>query len=178
MAILTGHEIKMQNAGGGLKISPFNEAQLGPNSYNVRLGDRLLVYTEAVLNMRQENRVREMVIPPEGLVLKPGRLYLGSTIEWIDCRGYVPFIEGRSSTARLGLLSHLAAGVGDIGFSGCLTFEFVCAHPVRVYAGAEIAQIVFHTTEGLVLDRYRGKYCGFTGPVASRIYKDFEKEAE
>lgn len=44
MAILTGHEIKMQNAGGGLKISPFNEAQLGPNSYNVRLGDQLLVY--------------------------------------------------------------------------------------------------------------------------------------
>lgn len=178
MAILTGHEIKMQNAGGGLSISPFNEAQLGPNSYNVRLADRLLVYTEAVLDMQQDNRVRELVIPPEGLVLKPGRLYLGSTVEWIECRDYIPFIEGRSSTARLGLLSHLAAGVGDLGFSGCLTFELTCVHPVRVYAGAEIAQIVFHTSEGVVLDKYRGKYCGFDGPVPSRIFQDFGKEAE
>lgn len=178
MAILTGHEIKMQQAGGGLKISPFNEAQLGPNSYNVRLADRLLVYTEAVLDMQQDNRVRELRIPPEGLVLKPGRLYLGSTVEWIECRDYIPFIEGRSSTARLGLLSHLAAGVGDLGFSGCLTFELMCVHPVRVYAGTEIAQIVFHTSEGVVLDKYRGKYCGFNGPVPSRIFQDFGKEAE
>ena len=178
MAILTGHEIKMQQAAGGLKISPFDEAQLGPNSYNVRLGDQLLVYTDPVLDMVQENRYRSLVLPPEGGVLKPGRLYLGSTVEWIECRDFVPFIEGRSSTARLGLFAHVAAGVGDLGFSGCLTFELFCVHPVRVYAGAEIAQIVFHTTEGLIMDRYRGKYCGAGGPVASRLFQDFKKGAE
>ena len=176
MAILTGHEIKMQQAGGGLKISPFNEAQLGPNRYNVRLANRLLVYTEAVLDMAQENRYRRLVIPPEGLTLRPGRLYLGSTVEWIECKEFVPFIEGRSSTARLGLSAHVAAGVGDIGFSGCLTFELTCVHPVRVYAGTEIAQIVFHTSEGVVLDKYHGKYCGFDGPVPSRIFQDFDRE--
>lgn len=175
MAILTGHEIKMQQAAGGLKISPFDEAQLGPNSYNVRLGDRLLVYTDPVLDMARENRTREILIPPEGIILHPGRLYLGSTVEWIECRDFVPFIEGRSSTARLGIQAHLAAGVGDIGFSGCLTFEFMCVYPVCVYAGAEIAQLVFHTTEGLIMDRYRGKYCGFDGPVASRIWREMKE---
>lgn len=178
MSILTGHEIKMQQAAGGLKISPFDEAQLGPNSYNVRLGDQLLVYTDPVLDMARANRTRELIIPPEGLVLKPGRLYLGSTMEWIECRDFIPFIEGRSSTARLGIMAHLAAGVGDIGFIGALTFEFTCVYPVRVYAGAEIAQLVFHTPEGLILDRYHGKYCGFSGPVESRSYADFGKEAE
>lgn len=178
MAILTGHEIKMQQAAGGLKILPFDEAQLGPNSYNVRLGDQLLVYTDPVLDMAQENRYRRLVIPPEGVVLKPGRLYLGSTVEWIECRDFVPFIEGRSSTARLGLFAHVAAGVGDVGFYGCLTFELFCVHPVRVYAGAEIAQVIFHTTEGLIMGRYCGKYRAAGGPVASKIYEEFEKEAE
>lgn len=176
MAILTGHEIEMQHSLGGLRIEPFTKAQLGPNSYNVRLGDRLLVYTEPVLDMARNNRTRELVIPPEGLVLKPGRLYLGHTQEWVESRDFVPFIEGRSSLARLGLFAHVAAGVGDIGFAGCLTFELFCAHPVRIYAGAEVAQLIFHTTEGLVLDRYHGKYCGFSGPVASALFRDFGKE--
>lgn len=174
MAIITGHEIKMKQMTGGIKIAPFNEAQLGPNSYNVRLGRVLLVYYDRTLDMKDDNPTREIVIPPEGIVLRPGRLYLGSTMEWLESRTHVPLIEGRSSLARLGVSVHAAAGVGDIGFTGCLTFEITVTHPVRVYAGAEIAQLVFHTTEGLVMDTYKGKYCGFDKPVASRVYLDME----
>ena len=41
--ILTGHEIRHQVELGNIVIEDFNETQLGPNSYNLRLGDELLV---------------------------------------------------------------------------------------------------------------------------------------
>lgn len=50
--ILSGKEIKRQ-MGQSLSIVPFNENQLGPNSYNLRLHDELLVYEDAVLDMKK-----------------------------------------------------------------------------------------------------------------------------
>lgn len=174
MAILTGHEIKMQQAGGGLKISPFNEAQLGPNSYNVRLADRLLVYTEAVLDPKQDNRTRSITIPEDGYVLKPGRLYLAKTMEWTESRDFVPKLEGRSSIGRLGLAIHVTAGFGDVGFCGNWTLELECVQPVRVYPGMEICQISYHTVAGEIVDRYNGKYQGSKDVVASRIWREMQ----
>lgn len=43
--ILTGSEIKKYLRNGDIVISPFNEEQLNPNSYNYRLGD-VLTYKE------------------------------------------------------------------------------------------------------------------------------------
>ena len=50
--ILSGHEIKAQ-LGGNIVIDPFDEGQLNPNSYNLRLHNELLVYEEIVLDMRR-----------------------------------------------------------------------------------------------------------------------------
>src|SRR5215210_1056255 len=74
--ILSGSEIKAR-LGGDIGIEPFNEDQLNPNSYNLRLHNELLVYEEIVLDMRKPNRIRRITIPPEGLVLSPNQLYLG-----------------------------------------------------------------------------------------------------
>ena len=41
--ILSGSEIKAR-LGTDIGIDPFNEDQLNPNSYNLRLHDELLVY--------------------------------------------------------------------------------------------------------------------------------------
>lgn len=46
--ILSGNEIRQRMAKGDIIIHPYNDQQLGPNSYNLRLMDRMLVYTEAV----------------------------------------------------------------------------------------------------------------------------------
>lgn len=174
MAILTGHEIKMQQAGGGLKISPFNEAQLGPNSYNLRLAPELMVYTEAVLNPKQDNRTRTIIIPEDGYVLKPGRLYLAKTMEWTESRDFVPKLEGRSSIGRLGLAIHVTAGFGDVGFCGNWTLELECVQPVRVYPGMEICQVSYHTVDGEIVERYNGKYQGSKDVVASRIWREMQ----
>ena len=56
------------------------------------------------------------MIPEEGLLLEPNKLYLGRTKEFTTTSKYVPMLEGRSSTGRLGLCIHVTAGFGDIGF--------------------------------------------------------------
>ncbi|NLM24691.1 MAG: dCTP deaminase, partial [Firmicutes bacterium] len=46
--ILSGREIE-KNVGKHIWIDPFNPEQLNPNSYNLRLHNELLVYTDPVL---------------------------------------------------------------------------------------------------------------------------------
>lgn len=55
--ILSGSEIRAR-LGTDIRIEPFNEDQLNPNSYNLRLHNELLVYEEIVLDMRRPNRFR------------------------------------------------------------------------------------------------------------------------
>lgn len=69
--ILTGNEIKLQHEAGTIIIEPWDDARVNPNSYNVSLAPELMVYTEACLDPRQDNRIRTITIPEEGLVLTP-----------------------------------------------------------------------------------------------------------
>lgn len=172
--MLTGNEIAIQHSIGNIIIEPFDPDCVGPNSYDVRLADTLMVYTEAVLDSRQDNRYREIKIPPEGLVLLPGRVYLGKTVEYTESPYYVPMYEGRSSLGRLGVFSHVSAGFGDIGFKGSWTLEMVVAQPVRIYPGMRIGQIYWHKPVGEVTDYYHGKYQGQTNATPSRLYEDRE----
>lgn len=176
--MLTGNEIRIQVKSGNIKIEPYYPENIGPNSYDVRLADTLMVYTETVLDPRQDNRYREIKIPPEGLVLLPGRVYLGKTVEYTESPYYVPMYEGRSSLGRLGVFSHVSAGFGDIGFKGSWTLEMVVAQPVRIYSGMRIGQIYWHKPVGEVTDYYHGKYQGQRGIQPSKLYEDFEEEAK
>ena len=145
--ILSGREIQMQ-LNKNIFIEPFDESRLNPNSYNLTLADELLVYESRELDMKRENPVKHMTIPREGLVLEPDRLYLGRTAEFTRTESYVPMLEGRSSTGRLGLFIHVTAGFGDVGFAGYWTLEIFCIQPIRIYAGAQVCQIYYHTIEG------------------------------
>ena len=118
--ILSGKEIR-NRLGRDIVIEPFNEEQLNPNSYNLRLHNELLVYEKSLLDMKQENPTRKLVIPPEGLILESNRLYLGRTLEYTKTDRLVPMLEGRSSIGRLGLFVHVTAGFGDVGFCGYWT---------------------------------------------------------
>ncbi len=100
--ILSGHEIR-ERMGSDINITPFQEDCLNPNSYNLTLHNELLVYEEVVLDAKQPNRFRRIVIPEEGIILSPCQIYLGRTMEYTETRNLVPMIEGRSSVARLGL---------------------------------------------------------------------------
>jgi dCTP deaminase len=171
--ILTGDEIKAQ-LGKNIVIDPFDASMLNPNSYNLSLHDELLVYEEIVLDVRRPNRYRRSVIPPEGIVLHPGQLYLARTVERTETRNLVPMLEGRSSIGRLGLFVHVSAGFGDVGFCGFWTLELYAIHPIRIYPGLPICQIFYHTIVGDISDYRAGKYQNNHDIQPSLFFKELQ----
>ena len=172
--ILSGKEI-FKNIGKEIIIDPFDKKRINPNSYNLSLYKELLVYENVVLDMKTKNTTSKIIIPEDGLLLEPNKLYLGRTNEFTSTDKYVPMLEGRSSTGRLGLFIHVTAGFGDIGFAGYWTLEIFCVQPVKIYPNVEICQIYYHNING-EYDLYsNGKYQNNTGIQPSLMYKDFEK---
>lgn len=172
--ILSGREI-LKHMGREIVIEPFDEKKINPNSYNLSLSNELLVYENDVLDMKTPNKTKKLIIPEEGLLLEPRRLYLGRTNEFTKTDKYIPMLEGRSSTGRLGLFIHVTAGFGDVGFAGYWTLEIFCVQPVRIYPNVEVCQIYYHDIDG-EYDLYNsGKYQNNTGIQPSLMYKDFER---
>ena len=172
--ILSGREILRQREAGNIEIEPFDRRFINPNSYNLRLHNELFVYKDELLDMKKPLATEAITIPESGLILQPGKLYLGRTLEKTATDSFVPMLEGRSSVGRLGLYIHVTAGFGDVGFSGFWTLEIHCVQPVKIYPFVEICQIYYHTIQGDYELYKSGKYQHNTGVQPSLIYKDFE----
>lgn len=173
--ILSGKEIE-KNVGTNIFIEPYDPKRLNPNSYNLSLFNELLVYENNELDMKIENPAKKIIIPEEGLLLEPNKLYLGRTNEYTKTDKLVPMLEGRSSIGRLGIFIHVTAGFGDVGFSGFWTLEIFCIQPIRIYPNVEICQIYYHDIHGDYDPYVSGKYQNNTGIQPSLLYKDFEKK--
>ena len=174
--ILSGLEIKRHIFNSSdIIIDPFDENKLNPNSYNLSLHNELLIYTNKILDMKEQNQTEKIIISPEGFLLEPGKLYLGRTKEYTKTENFIPMLEGRSSIGRLGICIHVTAGFGDVGFAGFWTLELFCVQPVRIYPDVQIAQIYYHTiTEPY--ERYtKGKYQNNQGIQPSMLYKEFKQ---
>lgn len=126
--------------------------------------------------MKKLNRTKTVIIPENGLVIEPGRLYLGRTLEYTKTDKFVPMLEGRSSVGRLGLYIHVTAGFGDVGFSGYWTLEIQCVQTIRIYPDIEICQIYYHLLSGDYVKYSSGKNQNNTGIQPSVLYRDFEKK--
>ena len=139
--ILSGKEI-LNRLDKDIFISPFDEKRINPNSYNVQLHHDLMVYDEPLLDMKKDNKTRSLSIPEEGLVIEPGTLYLGRTLEHTRTENLVPMLEGRSSVGRLGLFIHVTAGFGDVGFNRFWTLEIASIQPVRIMQALKLAKFI------------------------------------
>ena len=155
--ILSDKEILAQLERADIVIEPFDRKCLGTNSYDVHLSKYLAVYKEQILDAKKHNQVEELLIPPDGLELQPGRIYLGVTQEYTETHKAVPFLEGKSSIGRLGIDIHATAGKGDEGFCNTWTLEISCVQPVRVYAGMPIGQLIYFTVQGEIERLYHNK---------------------
>ncbi len=138
-------------------IKPYNREKLGSNSYDVHLGKILATYKDAILDAKKHNEIEYFNIPEEGFVLLPNLLYLGVTLEYTETHAHVPFLEGKSSTGRLGIDIHATAGKGDVGFCGHWTLEISCKIPVKIYAGMPIGQLIYFPVDGEVEVKYDAK---------------------
>lgn len=175
--ILSDKRILEEINRGTIKIDPYVRECLGSNSYDVHLGATLAVYEDTELDAKKHNTIKYFDIPDEGYVLQPNVFYLGVTQEYTETHAHVPFLEGKSSTGRLGIDIHATAGKGDVGFCGNWTLEISCKQPVRVYKHMPIGQLIYFPVEGEIEIKYNqksnAKYSGQPNkPVESMMWKN------
>jgi dCTP deaminase len=185
---LPDHEIEAAVRSHNLGIEPFNEEQLQPASYDLRL-DR---YFRRVRGAASEARLVDPAKDQDWTVeahpvhrggrpmigLEPNKMLLASTVERIRMPAHlVARVEGKSSLARLGLFVHVTAGFIDPGFEGHITLELYCGNGrgIILYPGMPIAQIAFDRMDSPPRQVYAGKYQGSNepGPVPSRYHQNF-----
>jgi len=175
--ILSDKRILEEMNEGSIKLVPFDRECLGSNSYDVHLGKWLGTYRDRQLDARKHNPIDLFEIPDEGYVLEPHVFYLGVTLEYTETHKHVPFLEGKSSTGRLGIDIHATAGKGDVGFCGHWTLEISVKQPVKVYKGMPIGQLIYFPVEGEIEIKYNekknAKYSGqIDKPVESMMWKN------
>lgn len=175
--ILSDKRILAEIEKGAIIIEPFDITCLGTNSYDVHLGKYLATYKNRVLDAKAHNEIDHFEIPKDGFVLQPGTLYLGVTLEYTETHCHVPFLEGKSSTGRLGIDIHATAGKGDVGFCNTWTLEISCSQPVKIYAGMPIGQLIYFVVEGEIETMYNSKGNAkynnkTTRPVESMMWKN------
>lgn len=173
-AILKGIE------SGDIVISPFNPKHVNPNSVDLTLDNILRYYyldRGTHLDPKKYNSTNEVTIPEEGIVLYPGNLYLASTVEKAGTTVYHSQLKGKSSLARLGIFIDCTASWGDTGFVNNWTLEISVIHPVKVYPGMKICQIIFTEVKGEVLVPYNvkpdSKYNGDNRAKESLYHKNY-----
>jgi len=177
--ILSDVKILQEIKKGTIVIKPFNIKDMGGNSCDVHLSKYFAQYIDKTLDAKKHNKIKHFEIPEKGFVLKPGELYLGSTLEYTESHKHVPFLEGKSSTGRLGIDIHATAGKGDVGFCGYWTMEISTSKPVRIYPGMPIAQIIYYVVDGKVERMYNkkknAKYSNKEKlPKESMMWKNFQ----
>lgn len=175
--ILSDKRILDEMEKGTIKITPYKRECLGSNSYDVHLGQHLATYDNMELDAKKHNTISHFDIPDEGYVLQPDKFYLGVTEEYTETHAHVPFLEGKSSTGRLGIDIHATAGKGDVGFCGNWTLEISVKQPVRIYKGMPIGQLIYFPVEGEIEVKYNekknAKYSGQPNrPVESMMWKN------
>ena len=144
-------------------VTPFDPELVNPASLDVRLGENLLVEQEEVSSMAPFSIAGATKQKP--FLLYPQQFVLAETLEEFrlpDC--IAGQLALKSSRAREGI-EHLLAGYIDPGYFGRLTLELQNAralHPVALWPGMRIAQIVFHRMSMLPAKDYShtGRYQG------------------
>ena len=153
--ILSDRTIRGLATNRGL-IDPFDEDQLQPCSYDVRLDSRIKRFVKTndsaihLINGLSKELVGVSMdainIANMGYVLRPGEFILGSTVEAVSIPDYLACrFEGKSSLGRIGLTTHVTAGFIDPGFQGTITLEIKNENrfPILLKPGMLIGQLCF-----------------------------------
>lgn len=173
--ILTGPEIAREVDNGRIKIAPFTPAHITPTSYDLTLGDTLLLYQGGVIDTAKPPPTCVVEIPEDGYKLEVGQFVLGHSVEEIGSDHYAALIHARSGIARLGLFVHVTSDLIQTGSFGQINFQFYATMPMILKRGMRIGQITFWQPKGDI-QLYRGKYQGQRGVRGSDLYQEFEQK--
>ena len=158
MTILARSEILHEIDCGRIRITPYDEALVGPASVDLHLADvfRVFRYQRHNLAVRGETDFKDAtrgirVAEGDFLLLKPGETVLGITRERIELPDDLcGWLEGRSRFARLGLLVHISASFMQPGLANHQVLEMSNFGPIplEIYPGIAICQFIFQRTAG------------------------------
>ena len=192
MSILTHAAIKAAIDKGEIVIQGLKEGSIGTESIDLHLGSEIKILTfnsTKKIFDEFEDYYLDIVDPKkpskyieiewdddDSILLLPNELYLGHTIEFIGSEFYHFSLHDKSSTARIGIGTHLNSGFGDCGFAGQITLEIEVTKPTLLYKGMAICQISFETMHGersFYSDRKSSKYMNQTGATESKVQNNF-----
>jgi dCTP deaminase len=146
---------------GLIHIDPFNPNHLGPNSYDVCLGNW---FYDVLWNQDGPNFMGPTwVNDGEKVWIPVGGTLLGMTKEVVGThKRIVAQMHSRSSTMRSGISVCMDAGLGDVGYDNHWTVE-LSAHVTGLYSpflivGERFAQFSFQDTVSDVMKEYSGQY--------------------
>lgn len=188
--ILSDRDIKKAIKSGEITISPYQEANLQPASYDLHLDKHFLVFDtqkNAVIDPKEsvDEMMREVVITEDQpFVLHPGQFALGLILEETGVSDQlVGRLEGKSSVGRLGVLIHVTAGFLDPGNKLKMTLELhnTAELPILLHYKMPIAQIAFETISSSAENPYgssslTSKYSGDVKPKASQMHKNWDSK--
>lgn len=137
-------------------IDPYDPELVNPASLDVRLGENILVEVEQdplmqPFSLKGYTEQHPFLLPPKDFIL-------AETIETFFLPSFLAAqFALKSSRARSGI-EHLMAGYCDPGWRGSkLTLELQNArsiHPVALWPGMRIGQIVFHVMSAVPAKDY------------------------
>ena len=169
MGILPDYEIVCLSRRG--MVNPYDPTLVNPASLDVRLGENLLIEDKQTSELQPFSITGHTKEAP--FMLQPREFVLAETLEQFKIPTAVAGqLALKSSRAREGI-EHLMAGYIDPGYEGRLTLELVNArvlHPVPLWPGMRIGQIVFHKMSLLPNKDYSqtGRYQGDQQVQASK----------
>lgn len=162
------------------RIEPFSLDQVGPSSYDCKLGKgfKVLDVPQGFITLPVEHEIKYTDVPLTNgyYPLLPGQFALASTEEWVEMPSNLDaHVDGRSSVGRLGLIVHCTAAYIDPGFAGQITLELYNASGVviMIKPGAPICQMVFNMVDGCKTPynkRDKSKYMLQLGPTGSMLH--------
>lgn len=162
-------------------ISEFNPEQLNPASYDVRLGNEILVEGIAVGPEDMRKRWRSVSLEERPYSMNPGEFVLAFTQEYIRVPDNMEAVfQLKSSRGREGY-EHALAGYIDPGFCGQVTLELSNLnqrHNLLLAKNMLIGQLRFMKVDAIPSQTYAktGHYQGDVGVQPSKVTPEYPVE--
>ncbi len=152
--LLSNEDIKRYLKKRLIQIEPEPaEEQIGPASVDLTLGDEFWIFNKnpkgKKIDIAKTNYAAvTKKVRAKFLVLEPGEIVLGKTVEKIKLPNNIAGrLEGRSTYARLGIAVHVTSSIIQPGSFNHQVLEIVnlSPNPIILRAGTRISQVLFET---------------------------------
>ena len=189
---LSDKDIKVGVETGLITLEPYNEKQLQPASYDIRLGNTFIVNESHTISVIDIERgivptTRKVEVPDgEEFVLHPGVSILGYSKEKFGSSEYLVEVNGKSSLARIGLIVHNSASIVNPGHILNIALELCNLNnvPLVLRPNMLIAQLTFTTLSSHSKRTYKqvGRYhlnniAGYVPPKSGPLAKSKTRSA-